>query len=1642
MLLSVPSISQATRHRCRSVSNTTGCSGQTYVLKLKDSYGNSYYLNGNSSSYQWIEEEDGTARLVATGFTHSYLSGDNITIDLLFSSPTTSTPSGSPQYNSCGSTGSCNDWTYYETVSGTITSKIHGVFSISRRGPACQKGTNANTTQQGYGASGWGNCSGGDGFFDECDVNMMLSSSCEEKEIECERNVLNTVGCANEPYVLWFTNKYNTSFHLDGDTASYKWYQYTNGDVRLVGSGLTHPSLTNDTYDIDITFSGATTTVPSGSPKASNCGSVSSYNGWIYFTSTLGVVRSSKHGSFIVSRQGPAFQQGMDANITQTGYGASGWLYVSGGDGYISNGDINVMLSQSCDEPSDDCQGSNSYDPCIVTYAKGSAGNTTTSISINEPVSEIQEIVLEAIYKGGQPTYGSFQSGGNYYSWSTGNAQSLDNVSGTTDKGYYKATMPPSSTVKLHVNNNTSKMHGFTAYVRLKDEYCSNNYTDLTDEHYYVYHNTKTTNFSLPTTTLPKTITATLPIVEMNNDSRIATFTLTAGGISESVTINTYDLGQSMTVQTLVLNDVPGNVTSGTLTFASPSSNGDSYVTGNAVVNWYNPCEGSDPNVNTISGYTYYDLNRDTTLNEGEEGVAGTTVFLYEDSNHNGILESGESTPLNTATTDENGYYEFAVDYECTSSYAGSVEYSSGIPDPNDALGDPGSSYAEFTMNSYNLILDLDGEIAQGEEYTIYLKAIGSNPYAIISESTDGVNFYHNTNILITSYSKEAYTITAGRNVNYIKFDKGSINSISGYNQHGSTSTNSSDYGIYGVEFCDGRNSYIIATNPSTLPTNSELTTDNIETASFTSGGNHDSLNNFGITGNVLIDGYVFHDQNSNGSRESNEPGQSGITVYLYNDLDLDGLLDGNESTPIDSVQTNNSGYYSFEREYGCVEYFVSEVIESSGIVNPSNLLGAVNGDFAAYDTDSDNLIVELDGVIAQGETYTIHLGAIEAGAFAIISESTDGVNFYHNVNIEILSSGSDGYTITADRDVRYIKFDKHEINSILGLNIIGSAFTNVNDYAIYGIEYCNSLINGYYINTRQTDYPSGTSLTTDNKETAQFTSYGQEDLNNDFGFNTEGGTGEFCGSLKVTINHTKVEGNETLYDFPVYFEITNDALKSASNGGKVASEDGYDIQLTNATGGRLDIELIDYDPVTGHIIFWGNVDMVKHDENTVLYLRHGNEDSALVNPSSPSTWESSFRAVYHFDDLRDATSNDNDPTNYSTSSTDGVLGNGRYFDGNDYMKVPSSSSLNVGGKHITMSAWVRIHGTPVDDAPFAVKGPSVNQEAYMFGVNSGTNPVEINSRVTTNTGHYRHDNGSVATYEWALVHFVYDGTQGSNQKKVYVNGDLEYTATATGDIIQGNDDLFIGKRVYSDNRYFKGKIDELRISSSSRTAGWIGTEYNNQFNPNQFITVEEGTECTEPVPVTWMDFVAVNETQHVNRLTWSTASEINNDRFEIQRRWEGETTFTTVGTVNGNGNSSTIQNYQYLDVFGEAKADVVYYRLKQVDYDGTTDFSEIEIVRLNANGVQLSNNMFPVPANKEVYVEVKETTLRNADDAAIRIIDVQGRDVTTNADQSIDGNLIRINVENLPTGVYVLELSVGYNTEILRLLVDHNSRN
>jgi dienelactone hydrolase len=174
-------------------------------------------------------------------------------------------------------------------------------------------------------------------------------------------------------------------------------------------------------------------------------------------------------------------------------------------------------------------------------------------------------------------------------------------------------------------------------------------------------------------------------------------------------------------------------------------------------------------------------------------------------------------------------------------------------------------------------------------------------------------------------------------------------------------------------------------------------------------------------------------------------------------------------------------------------------------------------------------------------------------------------------------------------------------------------------------------------------------------------------------------------------------------------------------------------------------------------------------------------------------------------------------------------------------------------------------------------------------------------------------------------------------------------------------------------------------------------------------------TKLAAPLPVIFNYLKGKNLNNH-NIISWSTTSEISNDRFEIMRSTDG-TNFTLIGTVAAKGNASGSE-YSFDDA--NAVKGTSYYRLNQIDKDGKTSLSKV--IRIDNNGRAVAIEKYPNPVNSILTVSIEGNTGNNI---GISIADMQGR-IVKQQQWKKDNLLLKkdISVANLQSGIYQLILT------------------
>jgi hypothetical protein len=122
-------------------------------------------------------------------------------------------------------------------------------------------------------------------------------------------------------------------------------------------------------------------------------------------------------------------------------------------------------------------------------------------------------------------------------------------------------------------------------------------------------------------------------------------------------------------------------------------------------------------------------------------------------------------------------------------------------------------------------------------------------------------------------------------------------------------------------------------------------------------------------------------------------------------------------------------------------------------------------------------------------------------------------------------------------------------------------------------------------------------------------------------------------------------------------------------------------------------------------------------------------------------------------------------------------------------------------------------------------------------------------------------------------------------------------------------------------------------------------------------------SSANSPLPIELISFTATVKDAFVE-LNWITATEINNDYFNVERSADG-INFNSIGKVDGAGNSSQILDYAVVD--DTPLNGISYYRLRQTDYDGKSSYSELEVVEFNSM-IGFNFKIYPNPNNGEGF--------------------------------------------------------------------------
>ncbi|OLS31169.1 MAG: hypothetical protein ThorAB25_04900 [Candidatus Thorarchaeota archaeon AB_25] len=337
-----------------------------------------------------------------------------------------------------------------------------------------------------------------------------------------------------------------------------------------------------------------------------------------------------------------------------------------------------------------------------------------------------------------------------------------------------------------------------------------------------------------------------------------------------------------------------------------------------------------------------------------------------------------------------------------------------------------------------------------------------------------------------------------------------------------------------------------------------------------------------------------------------------------------------------------------------------------------------------------------------------------------------------------------------------------------------------------------------------------------------------------------------------LTIDHTKVSSD--LEDFPVLVDIYDSDLKTD------AQQDGDDIRFVLGSE-KLDYQIELFDPdfngTHAHLIAWVQVSYLSASEDTVISMQYGAPEAQNIE-NSESVWQG-YESVWHLTEqsgngafLTDSSHNGHGGIPTLTSyMQNGMIDGARYIqnvEGN-YISFVEGEGIFDGWADWQFSFWIYFDFDT--DAEFWSnewrvfdKGIAMNlARTFNVGV-----PGYANFQVDTHfNGYDAYFGVLVKRKAWNYVVMKFESSgDGTLRGYSYADGVLvdsnSDSSPGTGTTLRSDPNMFV-ICTEGGGTPFRGGIDEFRVMNGFRSAGWIQTEYANQYNPSGFLT--QGIEQT-----------------------------------------------------------------------------------------------------------------------------------------------------------------------------------------------------
>ncbi|MBN2682911.1 MAG: T9SS type A sorting domain-containing protein [Bacteroidales bacterium] len=417
--------------------------------------------------------------------------------------------------------------------------------------------------------------------------------------------------------------------------------------------------------------------------------------------------------------------------------------------------------------------------------------------------------------------------------------------------------------------------------------------------------------------------------------------------------------------------------------------------------------------------------------------------------------------------------------------------------------------------------------------------------------------------------------------------------------------------------------------------------------------------------------------------------------------------------------------------------------------------------------------------------------------------------------------------------------------------------------------------------------------------------------------------------------------------------------------------------------------------------------------------------------------------------------------TSLSFKAQTNVAGNALYYDG--------SSILNFGSidfgftDELTIMVWVKWDTIPSSTNNWAniLTMNSVNSsDDGIFWLQHNSDNSKFEFALTAGGSRSFIQSSTIVEKDiWYHIAATYDGVK----MRLYINGELEAERSKTGSVRTPSyyHYLTMGAWAYNSSRLFTGTIDEISVwtrtlsvdeilekknynlkEDETNLAGyWMldeisgqtifdnsNSEFNGEISSSMSIDTARRVQSDAPIysmplPISLISF-DVEFINNVVVLEWATASETNNDYFTLYRSNNAKD-WIPVAYIKGMGNSTNQINYSYFDE--EEFNKVVYYKLRQTDFDGRFEEFEIKSVRKEISNLDFS--IYPNPCNDNAIITLDFEDSNN-EEILIEIFDMSGKRLFVSGNTLFNDGNFTINTTDFSPGKYIIILYKNSQSE------------